>query len=72
MDDLDDDMAMGVGCCAPDRNDNVSMEVQYIDHRHQNWGQQDLGVVDQMPIKTPLHPMDDNSQGLRGPIHGYC
>ena len=27
--------------------------------------------VDHMPIKAPHHLLDDYSQGLRGPTHGY-
>ena len=71
MDDLDDDMAMVVGCCTPARDDNALMAVLVYRPWASKLGQEDLDVVDHMPIKAPFHPLDDYSQGLRGPIHGY-
>ena len=71
MGGLDDDMAMGGGCCTPVRDDNVLMALWCIDHGYQSYGQEDLDAVDHMPIKAPHHLLDDYSQGLRGPTHGY-
>ena len=71
MGDLDGDMDMGGGCCTPARDDNVLMALLVYRPWASKLGSRRSRCCGSHAHKGSHHLLDDYSQGLRGPIHGY-
>ena len=68
---LDDDMAMGGGCCTPARDDNVLMALLVYRLWVAKLGSRRSRYCGSHAQKGSHHLLDNYSQGLRGPTHGY-